>query len=74
MTNGSRDDFQESEKSNFGSHLVEKLREIEKFLKIFKKAEVVMTSKNQHFGKIKTGKMPVNVVAGVRLELTTFGL
>ena len=51
ITNGSRNDFQEIEKGYFGSHLVEKLREIEKFLKIFKKAEVDLTYKNQHFGK-----------------------
>ena len=56
ITNGSRNDFQEIEKGYFGSHLVEKLRKIEKFLKIFKKAEVDLTSKNQHFDKIKTGK------------------
>lgn len=31
MTNGSRNDFQETEKFNFGSRLVEKLRKIEKF-------------------------------------------
>ena len=53
MTNGSRDDFQESEKFNFGSHLVEKLRKIEKFLKIFKKAEADTTRIKPYFWQNK---------------------
>ena len=53
MTSGSRDDFQESEKFNFGSYLVEKLRKIEKFLKIFKKAEADTTCIKPYFWQNK---------------------